>query len=48
MKECFFLMKIKEKMINSPDSSLVDFQVVVAFSDSHLCSCCPRNIVLFT
>lgn len=47
MTECFIVMEIKEKMINSPDSSSVDFQVMVAFSDSQLCSYCPSGTVLF-
>lgn len=40
-------MKIKEKMMNSSDSFLVDFQVMVAPSDSQLYSCWPSSIVLF-
>lgn len=47
MTECFIVMEIKEKMINSPDSSSVDLQVMVAFSDSQLCSYCPSGTVLF-
>lgn len=38
-------MEIKDKAINFPDSSSINFQVTGAPSDGQFCSCCPNSIV---